>query len=356
VVAGLPPGPLGAQSPLGLTPTCSECGLSLDTLAVLSGRDQASGPLDVAFSVVEDAAGRFWVSFGSGSPLTVYSPAGAVEAQIPVGQGPGEAMAPQAVVPVADSVAVFDLAQGRVTIFGPDLTAIRTFRVDGQFFSGLMLEWPRVVVNGLVQSPTGFGQPLHLLDLSTGELLKSFGSPAGGSFTSRDMNRLFLQILEGSDPSYFLTVPRTRLSVQRWSAAGESLEVIEAAPDWFPANGEGRMGSPESPPEPIILSATRRGDVVLMSIHLPKASWAQAWTGLESLPHAPGQRLPARESLYDYFILGVDLGESRVINRWSVEYAFRPNSRAGEAFVAAGPPGALVPDLYVLGALIRPTS
>lgn len=252
-------------------------------------------------------------------------------------------------------MAVFDTRLARVTIFGPDLLPARTFRLDGQFFSGLLLKWPHVVMNGHVPTPNGFGQPLHLLDLSSGEVIKSFGSLEQESFTARDVPRLFMGLLEGSDSSHFLAVPRTRLSIQRWSADGELTRVLDATPEWFPTGKNGRMGSAQSPPDPVILSAVRQGRIVFLSVHLPRAEWQQAWEALETAasPHGPDQQRPTRESVYDYILLAVDLEKRRVVNRWSTEDPFRPFSRAGGAFVTAGPTGAMIPVLRILRPSIR---
>lgn len=348
----LSPGSSGAQAhaAIDLTPSCEACRLSFDTVATMSALDERAGPLATAWGVATDAAGRFWVAFGSAAPLNVYSQSGQIERIVRQGEGPGEAIAPQAVVAVGDSMAVFDSSLGRVTIFGPGLDVVRTFSVQAQgtFYTGLALEWPNVVLNGFVPTPDGIGHPLHVLDMRTGRLTKSFGASDGGNFDPRDRSRLVLQLLAGNDPSHFFTVQRTEFAIKRWSTSGELLEALEAAPDWFPPGGRGSAGSPRDPPEPDILSALKHGSVIFATVHLPADDWQRAWRDAPEPigPHGGGR--PPREALYDYWVFAIDLEDRRLVNRWPVEDPFRPNTRLSGLFVTTGPTDAMSPDMIVL--------
>jgi hypothetical protein len=341
---------LQAQQAVGSQAGCPSCELQLDTVAFLGGED-AIGPFDQAWGVASDALQRFWVTFGSSAPVHVFSKSGNLEATVGTrGDGPGEVRHPLAVVPVGDSVALFDAGLQRVTIFGPDFDVVRTLSLPGQFFSGLVIEWPYVAMNGQVNSPRSVGHSLHILDLSSGRLIRSFGGP-GANYAPHDRERLIAQLIEGDDSSHFWSISRTDLRIERWTITGEQVQVVTPTLDWFPQGGRGRLGSPDVPPEPVVSGAARSGDTLFIAVQQPRRDWRRAWAALpqDPGPHPTIRTLPSLPRLYHLRILAIDLSEASMITVGDAELAFRPFVRTPGFLVGSDSFGeVLFPGLWIV--------
>lgn len=79
-----------------------------------------------------DSQGRFWMVMGSSTLVHVLDGQGRLVGLVGRrGQGPGEFQSPAAVVPVGDSMVVFDVANARATMVGLDLQPSRSVRLAG---------------------------------------------------------------------------------------------------------------------------------------------------------------------------------------------------------------------------------
>ncbi len=106
---------------LHLAEECQGCELVADTQRVST----AEGDLRLSnnlFSSVRDSRGRLWLSYAQAALVNVVDTSGAFTGIVGRrGEGPGEFLAPGALIPISDSVLVFDPLLARVTVVGPDL-------------------------------------------------------------------------------------------------------------------------------------------------------------------------------------------------------------------------------------------
>ncbi len=184
-VAAIFPGPpaLLAQIVVAEPPSCPNCSIAFESIALLGTTDGGGSLAGIPWTVRVDGRGRYWV-IDSDEPPKVFTPDGFFLADVGRrGAGPGEFMRVfDAITGAQDSIVVIDNGLARATIIGPDLRAGRMVALPGEFQQGRVLVWPHVVVmNGLVDSAERTGWPLHALTLesSRAEIMRSFGANHG---------------------------------------------------------------------------------------------------------------------------------------------------------------------------------
>jgi hypothetical protein len=328
IVVAFIPSALDAQAAtvLDLAPTCPACELTLEEVLFLSTEREEVGPINYVAGKTVDGQGRFWVSYGHAAVPQVFSPDGALIGNIGrQGEGPGEFVAATLLLPVGDSVLIFDQVLQRMTVMGPDLRATRTFRLQGDFRSGAIITWPKAVLNGIVSTPESAGRPYHIVNLATGEVEVSFGGNSAGNVSAMSQRLLRGHVGVAPDRRSIWTAGHAEFKVQRWTPDGELVATYEASPDWFPpAQGRPGMGSPSSPPIPWIadMVVTDRG--VWLAIRAPATTWREAWVGVGSQsPHGAAgpthEALPDPDLLYQGKLVLLDPATVRVVNSWDID-------------------------------------
>lgn len=338
------------------TAACPECRLSVQPLLRLSAEEEAAGPIDAVWMVARDIEGRYWASFAGADPPRVYSRSGTPLGPIGrLGEGPGEFRSVLGVVPVADSIVLFDPVLGRMTVVTPDLQPARSISVAGQVFRGVALDWPRIAVNALIFSSNGSGHPFHILNIETGRIEYSFGGSTGGEDKPRDRHAMLGYIAEDPITGELWTAARTQFRIQRWSRQGRLIETHTGLRNWFPADARGLHGSPSSPPHGLVNGvSTGRDGLLYLAIQLPARGWRAAWpagAALDAGPHRPG-RTPDRALLYDSFIAALDPSTGRIVTFRDVEYAVMADAHVESGFLAMEGLADLFPSLVVLGVSI----
>lgn len=308
------------SEPLDLTPACTSCVLEVEPLLSLSMEDEDVGPVLNVQAVALDARGEVWIAYGNQAPIQRFDQTGGpVNTPRRVGEGPGEFVSPTALVPIGDSMAVFDQVLARVTILDHGFDVVRTLRIpSGTVRNVAIVEWPLVVVNALFSSPMEAGHAYHLLDLESGEVRASFGGGADGNFS--DMTRFRLRGHVAVDPERreIWTVAREEVRLERWSFDGERIETFVAAPSWFPGIDRApRLGSPAVPPDPRITGLQLNADGLWLILRVPAEDWQAAWAGSAEEPEGPHGRsateLPEMDRLYQGRLLLIDPDAGEVL-------------------------------------------
>lgn len=298
---------------IDLTPSCTACSVEVEPLVAMSMEDQAVGPLLNVQAAALDAAGNIWLAYGNQAPIQRFDSSGAVlDTPRRIGEGPGEFVSPTALLPISDSMVVFDQVQSRATVMTVDFEAVRTRSIPpGTIRSVEVVDWPVVVVNAVFSSPMQAGHPYHLLDLETGEVEGSFGGIGSGDFSAMTRYRLNGHVTVDPQRRVIWTSAREMLRLERWSLDGERLASFSASPDWFPElDRPPRLGSPDVPPDPLVTSLQFADDEVWLTLRLAGDNWQDAWEALEGRTDGPHGRsastLPDMNRLYKGRVLLID--------------------------------------------------
>lgn len=262
---------------LKIVDDCESCALVVRELVDIRGSDGDLAWIERLMDLAVDAHGRYWFAFGRAAPLVNVVAAdgrflGTVGRR---GQGPGEFESADAVVPVGDSMWIFDSALQRATVAGPDLSPRRSFRFPGQVYGGVSAGWPRMILNADVPTPGGVGRAYHILNVATGAIEVSFGGVE--SYSRRDQRLLIGHLALDAASSELWTISRARFEIQRWSLRGELIESFVAPADWFSTDGVGSLGSPTRPPDPVTVALRVVGPGLLVLFETPIPDWRSAW-------------------------------------------------------------------------------
>jgi hypothetical protein len=339
------------------TSTCDNCRLVTSRVFSISSEVEEAGPIHSVWTVARDAAGRFWASFSGDGVPRVYTSQGTPIGEIGrIGDGPGEYRSVLAVIPVSDSILLFDPVLRRMTVVDSGLNAVRSVPLQGQVFSGVALDWPRVAINAQIAGGGASGHPFHILNLMTGEVEHSFGRPAGESRTSRDMWSIVGWIVKDSETGDLWTAMRTQFRIQRWDQQGRLIRTIAGLDDWFPDGARGSHGSPSQRPDGLVNAfATGKPGILYMALQAPASTWRSAWpTGSQSSAgHPSPAQSPKRASLYDSYLVALDASTGRILTIGSVGYEAMSNSQVQSSFLALDGLESVAPALIVVGIGMR---
>lgn len=343
VAAGRSPSSAQEAGVLRLPERCATCRLESHQTLQIEGSEGELWNATRLVGTARDSQGRFWMVMGSSTLVHVLDRQGRLVGLVGRrGQGPGEFQSPNAVVPVGDSVVVFDVANARATMVGVDLQSARSFRLAGQVFSGASIGWPRVVINASIPNPDRAGFPFHILDLRDGVIEASFGGRSGGDFTPRNVAALFGHVLVSPSGREVWTISRTDFRVQRWTLRGEPIRTVAPDRDWFPPGGRNRLGGPSVPPDPVVLAAQSVGNELLVVFAVARSDWRRAWGNARGRdPHLAVGDLPAMEDLFQNRVALINLEKETVEGLWDHEVAPAGWAQPGDVFVEVE--AALVP-------------
>ena len=160
-------------------PSSTSPHLVLTEVLRLGSADDASDAFGRAMDVAFGASGRIFVADDLNHRIAVFEADGRFRQFLGrKGRGPGEFESPWRVTTdIADSVFVWDIAQARILVFGPDLIFRRDFRVPPHWLVNAITFLPdgRLVLAAYGRGDTG---TLHIL-ARDGTLQRTFGSSTG---------------------------------------------------------------------------------------------------------------------------------------------------------------------------------
>jgi hypothetical protein len=224
---------------------------TIDSIPVLSlGGPQATGPAQFyqIQTVHLDPSGALWVVDGQTCEIRLFQSSGVHLATVGGrGEGPGEFLRPRLLGPFrGDSVAVWDDANGRLSVFSPGGVLVRTepaFLVDGVlpramavFNDGSILaQTPRILSAGSLEPGALLGDSVHLIRLDPGKPIPEPMAEARGPtwvWTGRSQVPLAFTINAGfevdQDGVYVVAGPDFRVRLFQRGRLSESFGVDRA--------------------------------------------------------------------------------------------------------------------------------
>ena len=273
-------------------------------------------------AVIADPRGRYWV-LGSSLPPFVFDSLGHFERAVGgLGGGPGEFRFPFAAVLLpGDSVLVLDRGGPRAVVVGPDLRASRVIRSRWALGPAVVLDWPSaVVMSGVIGTPEGAGQPLHLVRLDGSEVAidTSFGSrneTPGAPHRFEPPQR----VTAGSRGRLW-AAPATSYRVDQWTPDGRRTLSLERTPSWFSRQAGYAIGNPDTPP-PSLISAIQEdpSGLLWVFVRVPAATWREAWRRVPEGAREVSLGQIDVEKLFATIIEVIDPRHARVVARARVE-------------------------------------
>jgi hypothetical protein len=306
-------------------PSCSSCSIDVREILRFRGTDQHPLP-ERPLGVTVDGQGRYWVFF-TGEPPWLFDASGRFLRLIGrIGRGPGEFRNPHYAAPLpGDSMLILDAELNRATVVGPDLQFRRSILLPHPISEVIADRWPNAVASA--QSYTGdhAGWPLHHVSFSSAPavLTKSFGvarEPRGAVPTP------IRQLLSASRNGTFWASELARYRVAKWRLDGTREMVLERQPDWFRGVSRLGMGTPSTPPPPLIRAISWDvADNVWVAALVARPNWQQAWGGLPALPR--GQEIrpavaPSPQSLRHTLVEVLNPASRRVVARRVIDDYF----------------------------------
>ncbi len=221
-------------------PSCAKCTIAVRPVVGLGAVDGPGSLSNVPFALTVDGRGRYWVTQEAEMPMVFDVTGRFVQSVGRKGEGPGEFSRPWSLMPVADSVLVFDFT--RATMIDHDLRPGRTITVPPGLRAGALFAWPTLAfltntASGRRNEPR---QPLARVRFSptATEVLGAFGPGRG------DADPMYpqFQILGNVRGDHAWSADATRYRLSQWDAAGTLERSLERKPEWFvnPADGSAK--------------------------------------------------------------------------------------------------------------------
>jgi hypothetical protein len=316
-------------------PSCAKCTITMKVINTLDSPLDARN--DRPWSVSIDNAGRYWMFLEQELPA-VYDPTGKFLRSLGrKGKGPGEYEFPQHVVFAADSAAIFDPGNARVTIVDGSLAMRRSVVTKFQLINPTVVAWPTIVAGAGAMRPGAVGPPCHRLSLRGIDAEgTAFGLPS--PFTEPTTPFGATHVFAPSTEGRVWIGLREGYNLSEWNADGSLARAIERRPSWFPSKTASRMGNPSTPPDPVVAGIERDSEgLIWVFIRTPAPTWKEGWPAMR-----PGQReVLGRsiqyEKMYKTMIEVIDPRARRVVARQEFDRHLM-NSISGRrgAFFARG--------------------
>ena len=255
----------GSAQPIIVTsPSCRSCAIDVRTIVAIGTRDGPGALTGVPRAATIDSRGRIWLLMRQRAPM-VFAPNGSFLREVGrVGQGPSEFEVPLKLLPVGDSVVVFDEG-GKISVVGPELTVVRSVTSQITRFTSVgALHWPNAIVASSIRQPDQVGYPLHVVNLAgrVAQMSNSFGSDGvmppedrellrrGG--ISRDM--MMERAVSATPDNVFAVNVFGRYEISNWDRMGRLVWQIERRAEFFPRSEIWTIGHPQKKPDPKVVS------------------------------------------------------------------------------------------------------
>ena len=324
--------PLGAQDSVVVVPdapACATCSLEISVVVELGDREGpgiVGGPNMVGETarVARSHDGDYYVSahLGDGRLLR-FSPGGVFQDAIGRrGEGPGEYDLPVLLAGSANDLTILDVVPFRLTNIRDGEVTTTSLPVRGHTWA--VLRGGRHIYNGLSYELEGAGQPLHLYDVASGRVTRSFGGEGvrvdPGPRRGRGLSRL--SVAAAADGNIWVA-RENRYRIDKWTPDGDHIKRIERDAPWFRPWEDWAGSDYEVRPLPVILGVGDWGDDLLMVVvKLADADWqpirpTRIVQGHEML--FPEQE----EEIYDTVIEVLDTRAGTVLARTRVDAKVR---------------------------------
>ena len=247
--------------------TCDTC-LSFHQVVEL-GQEDGPGYLRAVFFVALDSTDNYWVSQPYGPK--VYSPEGEFLGQVgQEGEGPGDFRdAGDLYVDERNNVHVFDRANVRETVIGPDRQVIATSQLAGPYSQAVPIGDGRLAVNFASMKADLIGLPIHVVQGDS--VLRSFG-PTEGAHSLR-LNKT---LAYDPEREILYSIGVGEYLIEAWSRSGVLRAGYRRVGLWEPRDLMVSSGpvSPDNPPHPYVSDLRVDSDGrVWIAIWVPRDDW-----------------------------------------------------------------------------------
>lgn len=244
------------------------------------GEDHGPGMIEAAFvQGWTDASGRAYLAGDSDAHVQVFGADGSFLRRIGRrGEGPGEIQHVSSLAVTADGAfAILDRQRGMILSF--DWTgALRSeVRSHGWLPVGMEtvhLEDALAVHHADIPTPDLVGFPLHLVDLETGEVKKSFGSLTGEYPLGSSLDH----VIAGGPRRTIWMADRQTYHIELWDTEGDRLlRSLSREAEWFPvvAPSERSHGWAEEP-SPMTAAIAADDSLLWVLVLIADERWKEA--------------------------------------------------------------------------------
>jgi hypothetical protein len=316
--------PASAQRVIHVPPdvSCARCRIDIEPVFSI-GHSPRQPPVGFPHGFVRNSRGEYYlVNQQVGNNIAHYDRAGRFLRFLGrPGTGPGEFTTIRDIALRADTLFVYDQIQGRLTVYSPDRTVVRTQPVPGANTRILPLSDGRLVASGTYSTPERVGEPLHVFSMN-GDDVRSFGSSTAGLYRADLEDSMRRLIAPASASGEFWAARLNEYVLEKWSAEGRKLAELRRAASWFPPTAQLVYYQPGVAPTPrqtaIWVDAEQRIWTITV---VPNENWRTVWEPNSSYPG--GMTFNERyENYYNSIIEVIDPGAGRVLARRALRAYF----------------------------------
>lgn len=261
---------------------CKTCEITLEHVVTLGDREGPGRVGPPTAEIVRDRQGNYYVAHGDGaiaaSRVWVFSPTGQFLRTFGrKGDGPGEYRGIVALrfLP-GDTLELYSFE--RRTVLDPDLTVVRTSRLQISNGNRVFLPDGRSVVGKHLATPGRVGYPLQLVT-DSGTIVRSFGA-IRPEYRRDEPFKLGRAIMAGPDGGSVWSVGATTYLIELWDTSGTRRAAFQRDVDWFEPWGRDLPPRPNGPtPQPRVGLVTRDSVGRLwVSVLVAAEHWREGFT------------------------------------------------------------------------------
>ena len=308
-----PPQPIAVAS-------CEEaCGISLD-LEMEYGDDSGPGMLDLVGWVkgYRDVSGRTYIVGEPIDNVLVFDPDGRFVRRIGrSGSGPGELKDGSSFVVTGDGeFSVLDRGRGVILKFDHTGRLRSEVRTEGWVPEGTRtFAWdgPQVIHVANLSNPDRIGLPLHLVNVETGKIERSFGSTTDEQVVDGYLPGLYPVAIR-QDGRIWMAVGFERYDIALWDM-NRPHRLLRREASWFPEQTRDDLthGGMGKPPQPFIyaLALSESDSLLWVAASVADEEWRKADLYSGDL-----------DNFYDDILEVIDLRTNRVIASQRFDHSY----------------------------------
>lgn len=295
-----------APSSLGES-RCTDCDIVLDRVATFSDSADPGVLPDYQVHASRDVLGRTFTVARSRDGVLVFDTAGTIIRRLGTpGSGPGEFRVIRRVLHgPGDSIFVTDWGTGRVTVYAPDLTLVRSHAVVNQ--PDLILADGSFLIAEQLGGAAGNGYPLHRAS-PDGAIINSFG--ADTPQFRPDLHLLQTRRAATSSTGAVWAVAPGRYVLERWNpATGTRVQSVTVRSDWFSEIAAWPADETNRPPA--VIETLWEGDDGILWVLLRDADleWRPPARASEERPIGADEY----ERTYDWVVEAIDSASGEIV-------------------------------------------
>jgi hypothetical protein len=294
-------------------PACPDCRVHLRRVATLGdieGPGALAGP--PRFVVATPAGAWITAEYPIATRLIVYGPGGEVLREVGrSGSGPGEfSHITAAYLDAEGHLHVFDSSLRRETVFDSTFQVVRIQNIpELRVHEAVPGHDDQPFLNADAGTPEAIGYPIHRV--ADGRVVRSFGSPA--AVQRPDAPWLGQRAMAPTREGLWIA-RRTHYWLEKWTADGSLLDVIERRAGWFDPYLMRDRATPEAPPKPWVSAIRLTGqDTLLVLLSVAAPEFADRVTIRHRTPSITLYDLSPCRELFDTRVELIDLASGRLL-------------------------------------------